>query len=119
MSIATKASTPRCVRNLDGRSGVISVRGRPTPPRSSSSGGNSCWPPLPRLGLAAIYVHAASCRLIHRIAPGARGHIDPRVEFVVRETSRNKVVEKFGVAAMVATRLEPRFRNRASQGIGS
>ena len=37
----------------------------------------------------------------------ARGHVDSRVEFVVRETSRYQVVEKFGVAAEVATRLDP------------
>ena len=37
----------------------------------------------------------------------ARGHVDARVEIVVRETSRYQVVEKFGVAAEVATRLDP------------
>src|SRR4051812_17092290 len=37
----------------------------------------------------------------------ARGHVDPRAEFVVRETARYQVVQKFGVAGEVATRLDP------------
>jgi hypothetical protein len=42
----------------------------------------------------------------------ARGHVDRQVEFVVRETSRYQVVEKFGIAAAVAKRLDPEVLTR-------
>ena len=49
----------------------------------------------------------------------ARGHVDPRVEFVVRESSRYQVVEKFGVAGEVATRLDPQPRSGRPRKLGS
>jgi hypothetical protein len=49
----------------------------------------------------------------------ARGHLDPRVEFVVRESSRYQVVEKFGVAADVATRLDPQPQRGRHRKLGS
>jgi hypothetical protein len=38
----------------------------------------------------------------------ARGHVDPRIEDVVRRTDRFEVVAKRGVAAEVAEDLDPR-----------
>jgi hypothetical protein len=38
----------------------------------------------------------------------APGHLAPEAERVVRETTRYQVVEKIGVAAKVAVRLDPR-----------
>src|SRR3954471_7028448 len=49
----------------------------------------------------------------------ARGHVDSRVEFVVRETIRYQVVEKFGVAADVATRLDPHLLSGRLRKLGS
>jgi hypothetical protein len=48
----------------------------------------------------------------------ARGHVDPIAEFVVRETSRYQVVEKVGIAAEVANRLDP-SRSGGHRGIES
>jgi hypothetical protein len=49
----------------------------------------------------------------------ARGHTDPRVAFVVDETSRYQVVETFGLAARVALRLDPHRRNGHLSSSGS
>jgi hypothetical protein len=48
----------------------------------------------------------------------ARGHVAPSAEFVVRESSRYQVVETVGVAADVATRLDP-SRSDGLRAIGS
>jgi hypothetical protein len=48
----------------------------------------------------------------------ARGHVDPIAEFVVRESSRYQIVEKVGIAADVATRLDP-SRSDGHRGIRS
>jgi hypothetical protein len=45
--------------------------------------------------------------------------MDSRVEFVVSETSRYQVVEKFGVAAKVAMRLDPHLRDGHLRRLGS
>jgi hypothetical protein len=49
----------------------------------------------------------------------ARGHVDPRAEFVVRETARYQVVQKFGVAGEVATRLDQHLLSEALERLGS
>jgi hypothetical protein len=49
----------------------------------------------------------------------ARGHVDSRVEFVVRETAWYQVVEKFGIAGEVATRLDPQMLEGHLRRLGS
>jgi hypothetical protein len=49
----------------------------------------------------------------------AHGHVDRRVELVVRETARYQVVEKLGVAAKVASRLDPQFLSGRLWKLGS
>jgi len=53
----------------------------------------------------------------HRLV--ARGHMDPRVEFALRQTARYQVVQRFGVAAKVAAPRGRNLRERQLSEIGS